>query len=63
MDFDDYRDIGSGVRFPFLIHMNPANPRTELAPEATLRVTKVEANRPIEAAKLARPESRPAPAR
>jgi zinc protease len=55
MDFDDYRDIGSGVKFPFLIHMNPANPRTELAPEATLRVTKVEANRPIEAAKLARP--------
>jgi hypothetical protein len=63
MDFEDYRDTGSGVKVPFLIHMNPANPRTELAPEATLRVTKVEANKPIEAAKLARPESRPAPAR
>ena len=36
-DFDDYRDTGSGVKFPFLIHMNPANARTELAPEATLR--------------------------
>jgi hypothetical protein len=63
MDFEDYRDTGPGVKLPFLIHMNPANPRTELAPEATLRVTKVEANLPIEASKLARPESRPAPAR
>ena len=46
MDFEDYRDTGSGVKFPFVIHMNPANPRTELAPNATLRVTKVEDNRP-----------------
>ena len=25
MDFDDYRDTGSGVKFPFLIHMSPSN--------------------------------------
>ena len=58
MDFDDYRDTGSGVKFPFLIHMNPANARTELAPEATLRVTKVEDNAPIEDAKFAKPASK-----
>jgi len=59
VDFDDYRDTGSGVKVPFLIHMSPANPRTELAPEATLRVLKVEDNGTIDDAKLARPASRP----
>jgi hypothetical protein len=51
------------VKYPFLIHMNPAGPRTELAPDATLRVTRVQVNMPIEASRLAKPESRPAPAR
>ena len=60
MDFDDYRDTGSGVKFPFVIHMNPANARTELAPDATLRVTKVEDNKPIEDAKFVKPEARAA---
>jgi hypothetical protein len=63
MDFEDYRDAGSGVKYPFLIHMNPAGPRTELAPDATLRVTRVQVNMPIEASRLAKPEPRPAPAR
>jgi hypothetical protein len=54
-DFDDYRDPGSGVKFPFLIQMNPANPRTELAPSATLRVTKVDDNVAIDTSKFARP--------
>ena len=58
VDFDDYRDTGSGVKVPFLIHMSPANARTELAPEATLRVTKVEDNKPVEAAKFAKPLGR-----
>ena len=57
-DFDDYRDTGSGVKFPFLIHMNPANARTELAPEATLRVIKVEDNGAIDAAKFVKPASK-----
>jgi hypothetical protein len=55
MDFEDYRDTGSGVKVPFLIHMNPANPRTELAPNATLRVSNVEDNAPIEDSRFARP--------
>ena len=63
VDFDDYRDTGSGVKFPFLIHMTPANPRTELAPEATLRVSTVKDNAPIEDAKFAKPASRPATSR
>jgi len=63
VDFDDYRDTGSGVKFPFLMHMNPATSRTELAPEATLRVQKVEDNKPIEDAKFVKPAARPAAAR
>jgi photosynthetic reaction center cytochrome c subunit len=63
MDFEDYRDTGSGVKFPFLIQMNPANPRTELAPTATLRVTKVDDNAPIEDARFVKPEPRPAAGR
>jgi hypothetical protein len=55
MDFEDYRDTGSGVKFPFVIRMNPANARTELAPNATLRVTKVEDNVAIDSAKFAKP--------
>jgi hypothetical protein len=54
-DFDDYRDTGSGVKFPFVIHMSPSNARTELAPEATLRVTKVEDNKAIEDSKFTKP--------
>jgi hypothetical protein len=58
MDFEDYRDTGSGVKIPFVIHMNPANPRTELAPNATLRITKVEDNTAIDSAKFVKPASR-----
>ncbi len=57
-DYDDYRDTGSGVRLPFLIHMSPANARTELAPDATLRVIKVEDNTAIDDAKFVKPASR-----
>jgi hypothetical protein len=63
VDFDDYRDTGSGVKFPFLMHMTPANPRTELAPEATLRVTTIKDNAPIEDSKFVKPASRPATSR
>ena len=61
MDFDDYRATSSGVKVPFLIHMSPANARTELAPDATLRVIKVEDNVAIDNARFAKPA--PAPAR
>ena len=55
----DYRDTGSGVKFPFLIQMNPANPRTELAPSATLRVDKVDDTTAIDVAKFVKPVAAP----
>jgi len=58
VDFQDYRDTGSGVKFPFLIQMNPAGPRTELAPEATLRVSSVKDNTPIDDSTFAKPAPR-----
>jgi hypothetical protein len=54
-DYDDYRDTGSAVKFPFLIQMNPANPRTELAQSATLRITKVDDTTARDASRFARP--------
>ena len=60
VDYDDYRDAGNGVKLPFIIQMFPANPRVELHVTATLRVQKVQENVPIDDAKVAKPESRPA---
>ena len=57
--FDTRTDTGSGVKFPFLIQMNPANPRTELAPSATLRITKVDDTTVIDASKFAKPAASP----
>ena len=54
-DYDDFRDTGSGVEFPFLNQMNPANPRTELAPSAILRHTKVDDTTVVNASKFAKP--------
>jgi hypothetical protein len=57
VDYEDYRDTGSGVKVPFLIHMVPASPRTELVPQSTIRVQKVEDNVAIEDSKFAQPQS------
>ena len=35
--------------------MNPANPRTELAPSAILRITKVDDTTVVDASKFAKP--------
>src|SRR5207245_10871052 len=48
VDYEDYRDTGSGVRFPYLLIMNPANARPERSTNATIRVTKVQANEPAD---------------
>jgi hypothetical protein len=58
VDFDDYRDTGSGVRFPYLITMNPAGPRLEPATSITIRVTKVQDNAPLDSSKFVKPESK-----
>ena len=58
VDYDDYRDTGSGVRFPFLIKMNPASARLEPSSSITIRVTQVEDNAPLDSSKFVKPESK-----
>jgi photosynthetic reaction center cytochrome c subunit len=57
-DYDDYRDTGSGVKVPFLIHITTA-PRNVV----TIHVQKVQDNAPIDNSKFAKPESKAAQAR
>jgi len=58
-DYDDYRDAGSGVKFPFLIRILGVSPTIS----ATIHVQKVEENVTIDKAKFAKPEDKAAPAR
>jgi photosynthetic reaction center cytochrome c subunit len=62
IDYEDYRDTGSGVKFPYLITMTPANARTEPSTTATIRVTKVQDNAPLDGSKFAKPETKAAAA-
>ena len=61
-DYADYRDTGSGVKFPYLITMDPANGDTVLTVVATLHVTKVQDNAPVDNSKFAKPAPKPAAA-
>jgi hypothetical protein len=63
VNYADYRDTGSGVKFPYLITINPPGPRTTLYGSSQLVVTKVQDNAPLDNAKFAMPPSRPAAAR
>jgi len=62
VNYDDYRDTGSGVRFPYLITMNPAGPRLEPSTSVTVRVIKVQDNAPLDSSKFTKPESKTAAA-
>ena len=62
VDYDDYRDTGSGVKVPFLVSTTPALTSTALATTSTLRVEKVQDNVTINDGKLVRPQPRSAPA-
>src|SRR5262249_47211066 len=55
--YSDYRDTGSGVKIPFLIHMSPAGPRTELATQSTIRIWKVRDNISIASSRFAKPSN------
>jgi len=55
VEFDDYRNTGSGMKIPFVIRMSPAGPRTELHPVSTLRITSVKDNVPVDEARFAKP--------
>ena len=61
VDYDDYRDTGSGVKYPFLIHMEPASPRLELVTHSAIRVEKVQDNVALDDAKFVKPESKEEP--
>jgi hypothetical protein len=61
--YEDYRDTGSGVKFPFVIRMDPSGPRIELDPTSTLLITKVQDNVAIDDAKLAKPAPKTQPVR
>ena len=58
VDYDDYRDTGSGVKFPYLISMNPASARLEPSTSVTVRVTKVQDNAALDNSKFVKPESK-----
>jgi hypothetical protein len=62
VDYDDYRETGSGVKFPFVIRMIPGTSNAVLARQSTIRVEKIQENVPIDGDKFAKPQSRkPAP--
>jgi len=62
VEYDDYRDTGSGVKFPFVIRSIPGAPYTlySLLSHSTIRVQKVQDNAPVDDAKFAKPQSKPA---
>jgi photosynthetic reaction center cytochrome c subunit len=65
VDYGDYRDTGSGVKFPYLITMYPAVPgvRTNTpSVSTTIHVTKVQDNIPLDNSKFAKPETKAAAA-
>ena len=62
MDFDDYRDTGSGVKIPYWIRMVPASPRSAFGSRSEIRIQKVQDNVPVEDGKFTKPVSKPAPA-
>ena len=61
IDFDDYRNTGSGVKIPFTVRMAPAGPRMELETTSTLHVTSVKDNGPLDEARFAKPAPTPQP--
>jgi photosynthetic reaction center cytochrome c subunit len=60
VDYDDYRETSSGLRFPFTIRLTPANPRSEPATHSVILVQKVQDNPNIDMTKFERPQSKPA---
>ena len=58
VDYEDYRNAGSGVKYPFRIHMEPAGSRTELITHSTIQVKQIQENVAIDDAKFVKPESK-----
>ena len=58
VDYDDYRDDGSGVKLPFVVRMTPGSAAAVLAVSSTIRIQKVQENVPIEGTKFVKPQSK-----
>jgi len=60
-EYDDYRNAGGGVKFPYTIRSIPGAPYSNYAlfSHSTLKVTKVQDNAPLDDAKFARPKPAP----
>jgi photosynthetic reaction center cytochrome c subunit len=62
VDYDDYRDTGSGVKIPFTVHMVPISLGESIGTETTIRVQKVQDNVAVDNGKFAKPASKTAQA-
>jgi Photosynthetic reaction centre cytochrome C subunit len=58
VDYDDYRETGGGVKFPFVIRLIPGTSNSVLARQSTIRVVKIQDNDPIDPDKFAKPQSK-----
>jgi hypothetical protein len=58
VDYEDYRDTGSGVKIPYTVHMWPISRGESVATETTIRIQKVQDNAALDAAKFTRPASK-----
>lgn len=56
VDYDDYRDSGSGVKIPFWIRMIPATPRSAMASRSSIRIQKVQDNITVDSSKFSKPQ-------
>ncbi|HZP33702.1 MAG TPA: c-type cytochrome [Candidatus Acidoferrales bacterium] len=63
VDYDDYRDTGSGVKIPFWIRMIPATPRSAMSSRSSIRIQKVQDNPLIDSSKFSKPQPRTAAVR
>lgn len=61
VEYDDYRDTGSGVKIPFVVRSIPGIPLGATASRATIRIEKVQENAPLDDSKFVKPESKPQP--
>jgi hypothetical protein len=62
VEYDEYRDTGSGVKIPFVVRSIPGVPLGATASRASIHIEKVQDNAPLDDSKFVKPESKPQPA-
>ena len=62
VEYDDYRETGSGVKIPFVVRSIPGVPLGATASRASIHIEKVQDNVPLDDSKFVKPESKPQPA-